>query len=547
MKINFIIPVIIFTFLLSCTQSHVQSKLLDIESYIMDHPDSALAVLEAMDRNLLVTEEDRAHHALLHAMALDKNFIDVSDDSLARVAVDYYSENGPRKYYARSLYYLGLAYYYQGEYNKAIVEFTNAEQIAVGNDFLYLAMTKSSLSDTYAQCYNYVEELKYLREANQIFEDISDYTHVYSTRLELIHSLYNLNLNDEADSLLNELLLRGDVDDYIQILLKSTQAFNIVTNHSSPDFNKVIQIYDEVFNNRYGERLSIKDYWAYAYSLNALRRTSEAHSIISQLASVESGTSSYWQYLIAKADNNLQSALAHLEDYMKYNDVEVSDALKQSLALSQRDYFEAQAELSEIAVEKSRLRFLVVLMSFIFILILIGASVIWYIRKQKMTKEQYLLYISEIRHQLEEAKKEDYPALKKKYLSLYKSRFSTIGELCEQYVHSQGLVNAEKSVYKKVVSLVDDFTKDYTNREKFEAMLDEDLDNIMSNLRAEMPTLKVKDYMIFSFLVIGFDVTTISHLLNVTANTIYIRKSRIKTQIQEKSPIHMEQFMNIMG
>ena len=159
MKIKFIIPVIIFTFLLSCTQSHVQSKLLDIESYIMDRPDSALVVLEAMDRNLLVTEEDRAHHALLHAMALDKNFIDVSDDSLARVAVDYYSENGPRKYYARSLYYLGVAYYYQGEYNKAIVEFTNAEQIAAGNDLLYLAMTKSSLSDTYAQCYNYVEEL----------------------------------------------------------------------------------------------------------------------------------------------------------------------------------------------------------------------------------------------------------------------------------------------------------------------------------------------------------------------------------------------------
>ena len=215
--------------------------------------------------------------------------------------------------------------------------------------------------------------------------------------------------------------------------------------------------------------------------------------------------------------------------------------------MSQRDYFAAQAELSEIAAEKLQLRLLVVFMSFILILILVGASILWYIRKQKMTKEQYILYISEIRHQLEEAKKEDYPTLKKKYLSLYKSRFCTIGELCEQYVHSQGLVNAEKSVYKKVVSLVDNFTKDYSNREKFEAMLDEDLDNIMTNLRTEMPSLKEKDYMIFSFLIIGFDVTTISHLLNVTANTIYIRKSRIKTQIQDHNPIHIDQFINILG
>ena len=174
---------------------------------------------------------------------------------------------------------------------------------------------------------------------------------------------------------------------------------------------------------------------------------------------------------------------------------------------------------------------------------LVGASILWYIRKQKMTKEQYILYISEIRHQLEEAKKEDYPALKKKYLSLYKSKFSTIGDLCEQYIHSQGLVNAEKSIYKKVVSLVDDFTKDYSNRVKFEAMLDEDLDNIMTNLRTEMPSLKERDYMIFSFLVIGFDVTTIANLMNTTANTVYIRKSRFKIQIKEQNPPHKVQFL----
>ena len=93
--------------LFSCTPSQVKNQLLDVESYIMERPDSALAVLESMDRSLLVTEADRARHALLNAMALDKNFIDVSDDSLARLAVDYYSKRGDRKYYARALFYLG--------------------------------------------------------------------------------------------------------------------------------------------------------------------------------------------------------------------------------------------------------------------------------------------------------------------------------------------------------------------------------------------------------------------------------------------------------
>lgn len=94
---------------------------------------------------------------------------------------------------------------------------------------------------------------------------------------------------------------------------------------------------------------------------------------------------------------------------------------------------------------------------------------------------------------------------------------------------------------------MNDFTNDYTNREKFEAMLDADLDNIMSNLRLEMPSLKEKDYVIFSFLVIGFDVTTISNLLNITANTIYIRKSRIRHQIDEHNPAHKRQFIEAIG
>ncbi|MBP3562955.1 MAG: hypothetical protein J6J54_00860, partial [Bacteroidales bacterium] len=90
-----------------CSFHSVRRSLEDIESYIMDRPDSALVVLENMDRELLVSKRDRAHHALLHAMALDKNFIDVSDDSLASTAVDYFSKYGPEKYEARSLYYLG--------------------------------------------------------------------------------------------------------------------------------------------------------------------------------------------------------------------------------------------------------------------------------------------------------------------------------------------------------------------------------------------------------------------------------------------------------
>ena len=70
----------------SCVSSPVQTTLDDVESYIMERPDSALSVLDSIDRDLLDTRRLRAQHALLHVMALDKNYIDVTDDSTVYVA-----------------------------------------------------------------------------------------------------------------------------------------------------------------------------------------------------------------------------------------------------------------------------------------------------------------------------------------------------------------------------------------------------------------------------------------------------------------------------
>lgn len=135
--------------MLSCGVSEMKNRLKDVESYIMERPDSALAVLDSMDRALLTTDRLKAHHALLHAMALDKNYIDVTDDSLASVALDYYSRKGPKKNEARSLYYLGLSHYYAGDYDKAIIELTKTEKIAEHSDSMYLGFAKMIQANIY--------------------------------------------------------------------------------------------------------------------------------------------------------------------------------------------------------------------------------------------------------------------------------------------------------------------------------------------------------------------------------------------------------------
>ena len=529
--------------LLSCTSSHVRNTLSNVETFIMDRPDSALSVLDSIDRSLLTTKRLKAHHALLHAMALDKNYIDVSDDSIARVAVDYFSKHGPAKYEARSLYYLGLAYYYQGEYNKAIVELTKAEKVAEGVDSLYLGFVKTLQADTYSKTYNVVEELDCLRSAYEInkHNDIDYYIHV--SKLRLSQALYDLNFVEESLVLLSELLNTPEVDSNIKLI--STQTYASILAVESNEFQRVLELYNSVIEDSVDTFMSERDYWAMTY---ALYKSGDKESAIDMMARLEDTTitATYWKYLIYK-DEYPELALSYLEEYVKYNDVEVSGALEQSLALSQRDYYASQAEISEYKADNARqMTWIVVLLS-LFLIFAVFVFIKLYIRRQEEVKEKYLAYINEINRQLQESKKDDYPALKQKYLSLYRSKFETIGELCEQYSTSHDLVNAESSVYRKVVSLVDDFKNDYQNKEKFEAMLDEDLDGIMSNLRTELPKLKEMDCSIFSLLVIGFDVTTISHILDVSMNTIYIRKSRIKQYINNLNPAHQSQFLEILN
>jgi tetratricopeptide (TPR) repeat protein len=548
MKRISLIIALALTCLSGCAPKSVLNTLADIETFIQERPDSALTLLDTIDRVSLTTARSKAYHALLYAMALDKNFIDVSDDSIAQVAVDYYSKHGPQKYHARSLYYLGLAYYYQEDYNKAIVEFTKAEEVARECDSLYLAFIKVDQADVYAHTYNAIEELKCLRQALEINSKVSTKFYCDVVKLNIIKSLYNqYQDNEEAEQLLNQLLNDKTLDDKIRARAELIYAYIIVTVNENPDLSKAVKIYDNVFAGSFSHYITIKNYWAWAYSLNALGRKDEAQEIIDLLISEPSGTSSYWQYMIAKSDGNLESALSYLEDYLKYNDTEVSDALKQSLALSQRDYYQSQSELSEYRANNARLTSFIIILVSVFSAVLVYLLMRVYVKRQEDKKEKYLLYITEINRQLEQSKSEDYPALKKKYFSLYKAKFETIGALYEQYIRSKDMVNGESTVYRKVASLVDDFTLGYSDREKFEAMLDEDLDNIMTNLHTEMPVLKKKDTAIFSLFAIGFDVTIISHLLNTSMNTIYIRKSRIKHQIEESNPQHKEQFLEVLS
>ena len=121
--------------LISCIRGgEALAKLDDVFSYIESRPDSALTVLEGMNKEDLTSKRSKAKHALLYSMALDKNYIDLQSDSVIAPAVAYYQNHGSADERLLTFYYRGRIAMNAGKYEDAISYFVRAERYADAAD-----------------------------------------------------------------------------------------------------------------------------------------------------------------------------------------------------------------------------------------------------------------------------------------------------------------------------------------------------------------------------------------------------------------------------
>ena len=115
------------------------SALHQIESTIQEKPGEAYTKLVGFDNTSLASGEERALYSLLLSMSLDKNYIDISNDSLISPAVKYYSRSQDKYRKFLSYYYLGRVNENAESFDKAIAAYIEASKIPekfIPNDYL---------------------------------------------------------------------------------------------------------------------------------------------------------------------------------------------------------------------------------------------------------------------------------------------------------------------------------------------------------------------------------------------------------------------------
>ena len=179
--------------LASCNRhSEHWATITEMERNIEERPDSLLNVLQSINTDELVGDEERAKHALLLSIALDKNVIDKTDFEVLQPAIDYYEDNGSATDKLRTYYYQGRIYQNQGNDAAAMECFVNAiSKGGKSKDLQTMAKIYYNQSKIYNSLYEWDNSIEYLKKAATLYKDSGLY-HYYIDCLILIINGYTL-------------------------------------------------------------------------------------------------------------------------------------------------------------------------------------------------------------------------------------------------------------------------------------------------------------------------------------------------------------------
>lgn len=156
MKTIFSILILSFIGFVGCQQEDYSPMLSKAERLMNERPDSALQLLRNFRIDNIHGRANKAKYALLYSQALDKNYIDLTNDSLIRIAVDYYQRKGSKTQRAWSVFYHARIFENAGDTDTAMNLFLEAETFAEETNEHYLkGMIYNRKANLYTEQYDY--------------------------------------------------------------------------------------------------------------------------------------------------------------------------------------------------------------------------------------------------------------------------------------------------------------------------------------------------------------------------------------------------------
>ena len=565
---------LVATLCMGCGGRIGMRQLQELEARVNDAPDSVLRVLTAAD--MPRWGEARALYALLTVQAQDKSYIDVADDSLIRVATDYYEHKGQPLHRLQAFYYHGLVHGNAGRRHEAMTAYTRAKEFADEVDAPYpTGLLYLQLGVLYGNDYDYPQALIHMKAALTCFETANKERLQYIVKRNLGQLYLDMENAPRARSLLKEVLEWGEVqgDSY---LIKSTLSPLIRLY----DATKNVEALDSVFKN---------------YSIEFLSKNATTYTIIAhyyalkgdgmaadkalcqawEISSTPADAAKLWykSYQVNKALGRTEVALNDHERLFELQDSTVRITLQQPLIASQRDHYETRLKVEELRNQQQRYLMRGAAVIILMVAVALGIYVRSCFRRKQEELNEYMELAEDLRYTLynkeesigrisEELQlshvqmnelKERVDAhegsvvhMQAQIAELFDTYSRLLNNLSETYYENQGTKSA---INKGILSQLEKEIVQLSKGDKLaelEAILNTNLDNIMHRLRAELPYLKEKDYTFLTYLYARFSGKTIATFMKLERNHIYQIKYRLRDEIKASNAPSKHFFLDKM-
>ena len=465
-----------FTFLLvicltSCNSHSVHwDTLSQIESYIEENPDSALVILEQIDLAELLGKEEKAKHALLYSMALDKNFIDKTDFEVLQPAIDYYYDNGSVTDKLRTYYYQGRIYQNLGNDALAMTCYINAlENGDDSDDILTKARLYVAMGNIYASLLKWNNSNEANLQASEYFYEMNQIDSYVNCLLKVCNGYIQNGDHDKAEMIIHK------CDEYIKDISNSKLGkyySTLLTILSQKDNDEIISKTIEEYFDSVSDKN--RDYLSIANAYMAVNKSDKALDILIN-RDYSSNIYQEMRYLATLVGiyDNLNEHKSALETYIKY--YELHDSIVYSIFKQDTQFVEERHTLELQAIQERETRNRIILLSIILLSVLV--VVLIYIR------ERLKYRIIQQRHAEQEAER---------YRLLYQQMEYEKDNLSELLSQNDNMDSTIRSIVAKRIELLNKFFTVYiTNNSEISRKVDKELDDLLADKDSFMTSTRL--------------------------------------------------------
>lgn len=530
----------LFTLLLltGCAIDPATATLDRAETLMEEHPDSALAMLDTLQPP--TSAEENARYALLYSQALDKNYIDIADDSLILIAVNHYEKSG-------DIYRLMLSHYYHARvlYNKEsfprslLVHHKSLRYAEQLGDYFWCGRNADQIFGIYEMFYHCSDALNYAKLAFDYFNKSEKQTIFNSYAvLGLARAYYNSDKYDEA-----LILALGAADSakkyddrsmYLSAKKISSECYYFL---NLPD--SAIKGYSELLTHEYDPDLIGLIGLTYLKSDNP----NKAYEMTLDTITALTPNLVTFKSSIYKSHNDFKSALSLIENIMLKNDSTLISYLNQGFSSELSDYYEYEEKIKDLELKNAHITNLIIIIA----TSLIGLVVIILIVKMRQRHNKMIeknIYFAQNLREILKLKQAQYTTAQDEIKKLTSSRFTMLDSLFSSYYENKATKNLRKKISDEVERLILDLRTNERLAE-FETNLNKNGNNIIALLKEDFPDLKDIDYRLFIYSLLGFSYTAIALFLNEDKlESIYNRKARLKNKIKKSDSPNKELFLS---